>query len=106
VGDFVCVMAVLAAGYSTSYRRNSSEVEHGADSAEVQARRTSAEDPGRQGSEIGGVEGTVGRLTDETDYVRLADHPEGGQATDVYEDHSHLILVLTQPCCGNARLSR
>src|SRR5260370_22561284 len=41
-----------------------------------------------------------------TNSFRVADHPEGGQPTDVYENHSHLILVLTQPCCGNARLSR
>jgi hypothetical protein len=39
VGDSVCVMAVPAAGYSTSCRRNSSEVEPGDDCAEGQARR-------------------------------------------------------------------
>ena len=59
VGDFVCVMAVLAAGYSTSCRQNSSEVEHGADSAEEHARRASVGDSGRLGSEIGGGEGTA-----------------------------------------------
>jgi len=45
--------------------------------------RASAGDSGRPGSEIGGGEGTAeesppaGRVTDETDYFRLADHPSG-----------------------------
>jgi hypothetical protein len=74
-------MAVPAAGYSTSCRRNSSEVEPGDDCAEGHTRWTSAGDSGRLGSEIGGGEGTAeesplaGRVTDETDYFPLADHP-------------------------------
>jgi hypothetical protein len=45
------------------------------------ARRASAGDSGRAGSEVGSGEGTAeesppaGRVTDETDYLRLADYP-------------------------------
>jgi hypothetical protein len=81
VGDFVCVLAGPAAEYSTSCRRNSSEVEHGANSTEGQARRALARDSGRSGWEIGGGKRTAeesppaGHVTDETDHFRLADNP-------------------------------
>src|SRR5438309_6943795 len=64
------------------------EQRHWLHDAEGHARRASAGDSRRTGSEVGGGgEGTgeesppAGRLTDETDYFRFADHPEGDQAS-------------------------
>src|SRR5712692_9772589 len=64
---------------SVSLQRHPSEQRHRLHKAEGHACRASGGDSGRPGSEIGGGEGTAeesppaGRVTDETDYFRLAD---------------------------------
>src|SRR5215831_21393483 len=69
-----------ATALNQKWTRRAFEQRHRLHHAEGHARRASAGDMGRAGPEIGGGEGTAkesppaGRVTDETDYFRSADH--------------------------------
>ncbi len=77
---------VIGYGFRGPLQRHPSEQRHRLHHAEGHARRASAGDSGRPGSEIRGGEGTAeepppaGRMTDETDYFRLADKPSSEES--------------------------
>jgi hypothetical protein len=87
----------FSGGLRGALQQRSSEQRHRLHHAEGHARRASAGDSGRAGSKVGSSEGTAeesppaGRVTDETDYFRFADHP---RAISNFGKHRFSLFAL------------